>query len=1098
MRASDPVIQTPTHRRGEIFASAQRLKFDKIFLQNLLSRLNKRFHRFIPRFRSLRKATFLLFVVAALLVAAVSVSAPPARAATVTVIVETSPSNIPNSFSVDGVTYTTAQTFQWTVGSDHTLAAVSTVAGATGVQYVWTSWSDGGAISHMVTAPASSTTYVASFQTQYYLTVTGGSGAPDGQGWYNSGATGTATSEGAYSRSAGTGLRVSSYTVNGAKTIVATSGEVSVPLTMDQPFTVAFNIVTQFSLTLNTPATSALLAISSPPIAGDNYWYDAGTKVNYTGAGVYDRSSGVGSRTVNYWTDNGAPTDVLTTGNFTVSFTMSEPHDFYTSSKGQYEMTLNGGPGVDSVTSPTIPGDDYWYDNGTSVSLSLDGVYGRANGTGLRLATFELDGGTSTPVETLGSVVVLTSHAMSSPVTIGTTSVTQYFLTVTGGSGVILSPGPTISGDSNWYDSGTTVTATSDWVWNVVVGESRSALTGYEIDGTSHLLTRRDTGTFTSPSVKMDDPQSIAFLSVTQYLLKVNGGNGIFFGTQSQTLDSWYDAGTSTTVSSEGVWGRSDGSGERVASWNLDGGPNTTVATVGSVTTPSILMSTYHTVNFDSVTQFQLSLSSGASRAVSSVTSPPIPGDDYWYDAGTQVSLALSGVFGRSDGSGYRLASYQVGSGIPVELLSSGNVTVLNGTPISAPLTISAVVTSQFQVMLSPGAVSALYSITSPTISGDNYWYDSGSTVTVVLNGVWGRSSATGYRLSSYSFDGAPPTDVAESGQVMVANITSISAPQSVIAVVATQYLLTVSGGNGVSFSPKPPIPSQGTWFDSGTSVTVSTNSTYANTGDSRQRVVDWSLDGGANMSLGSNPEVSTSPINMSSPHSLVFYSVTQYLIRFQVVGAEGQSLPVPPSIQLSFSGQTVRVNGGSIWLDNGTSFELYEVAWEAANVKPGSSQTYTVTGATTIHISTQVYYASIYVTDFFGLPVAGASATLKLANSTVVHVVSSGSGEINLGQIPLGTYTGTISNLGQTSSVAGDAAVQSSLQTKVALSYAELILVTIATVLIVAVLFLVFGLKDKLFPPKKKIVQTPEAQPATPPPESQPPALSPPSSTEG
>jgi hypothetical protein len=59
------------------------------------------------------------------------------------------------------------------------------------VQYVYASWSDAGAQSHTVTAPGATTTYTASFSTQYFLTTAanppaGGAILP-ASGWYNSG-----------------------------------------------------------------------------------------------------------------------------------------------------------------------------------------------------------------------------------------------------------------------------------------------------------------------------------------------------------------------------------------------------------------------------------------------------------------------------------------------------------------------------------------------------------------------------------------------------------------------------------------------------------------------------------------------------------------------------------------------------------------------------------------------------------------------------------------------------------------------------------------------------------------------------------------------
>ena len=99
------------------------------------------------------------------------------------------PSPTGRSFTVDGTSYTSAQTLTWVAGSSHTIAAAVTQSGGTGIQYAWDSWSDGGALSHTV-SPASNTTYTAKFTTQYYLTVTAGNGGgvtPAG-GWYKSGA----------------------------------------------------------------------------------------------------------------------------------------------------------------------------------------------------------------------------------------------------------------------------------------------------------------------------------------------------------------------------------------------------------------------------------------------------------------------------------------------------------------------------------------------------------------------------------------------------------------------------------------------------------------------------------------------------------------------------------------------------------------------------------------------------------------------------------------------------------------------------------------------------------------------------------------------
>ena len=105
---------------------------------------------------------------------------------TVNVTVGTSPSGL--LVSVDGGTPQFAPVVvSWTVGSSHTIATTSPQATARGTQYTWSSWSDGGAISHQVTA--GTTSYTATFNTAYLLTTAanptnGGTVAPPSGTYY--------------------------------------------------------------------------------------------------------------------------------------------------------------------------------------------------------------------------------------------------------------------------------------------------------------------------------------------------------------------------------------------------------------------------------------------------------------------------------------------------------------------------------------------------------------------------------------------------------------------------------------------------------------------------------------------------------------------------------------------------------------------------------------------------------------------------------------------------------------------------------------------------------------------------------------------------
>jgi hypothetical protein len=97
--------------------------------------------------------------------------------------------NVANaSFSVDGTAYTNAHKFTWPTGSTHTLATTNSQSVGAGTRYIWSSWSDNGDVSHLV-SPTSGTNFTANFTTQYYLTLNAGAGgsvSPVGI-WTNSG-----------------------------------------------------------------------------------------------------------------------------------------------------------------------------------------------------------------------------------------------------------------------------------------------------------------------------------------------------------------------------------------------------------------------------------------------------------------------------------------------------------------------------------------------------------------------------------------------------------------------------------------------------------------------------------------------------------------------------------------------------------------------------------------------------------------------------------------------------------------------------------------------------------------------------------------------
>ncbi len=594
--------------------------------------------------------------------------------------------------------------------------------------------------------------------------------------------------------------------------------------------TLTFTYYHQYYLTV-TGGNSLTFGTASPT---SDQWYDSGSSTTVSSNGVYSRASGTGQRVSSWQIDSGAVNNVATAGTVTSSsVSMSAAHTVNFVSTTQFYLTVTGGNSVTFGTASSTG--DQWYDSGSSTTVSSNWVWGTSGSMRTALSNWQLDSTNKNPARQNTGTLITSSVSMSAAHTVNFVSTTQFYLTVTGGNSVTF--GTASSTGDQWYDSGSSTTVSSNWVWNTVSGQSRTTITNYAVDGSNSNPARSSTGFLTTSSVSMTTYHSIIFSSVTQYYLTVSGGNVIAYGTASPTSDNWYDSGGSTTVSSNGVYGRSSGTGTRVSSWNLDSGSNNNVVTSGTVTTSVVSMSTYHTVTFNSVAQYQVTLDSGATLSLSTITSPTISGDSGWYDSGTLVTLALNGIYGRSAGSGTRITGFQINGGTNNPESTTGTFTVLNAISISIPQIITTTKVTQYQVTLDATSTSALNSITNPTIGSDNYWYDSSTSVSVVLNGVWGQSGGTGTRLTGYIINSGTNNPTSISGTVTVFS-GAISNHEFITATSVTQYQVTFTqngvdssaGSNTVITIGSTPynynaLPSNA-WVDAGT--TFSWSSTVA------------------------------------------------------------------------------------------------------------------------------------------------------------------------------------------------------------------------------------------------------------------------------
>jgi uncharacterized repeat protein (TIGR01451 family) len=273
-------------------------------------------------------------------------------AATVSVTVATSTSG--PTISVDGgVSYTGTQSFTWTIGSQHTLATTSPQTPTAGTQYTFASWSDGGSVSHSVTASAGTTSYNASFNTSYLLTTgvspSGSGTASPASGYY---AAGTPVP---LLATANTGYTFANWTGP-----VASAGSASTNVTMTGPESVTANfVVNNVGVTINTSPSGLAVSVdgATPQAAPVPVTWQIGSQ--HTIATTSPQLPTAGTQyTFASWSDGGAVAHSVTASAGTTSYKAS----FNTS----YLLTTGVNPGGGGTVSPASGS---YYAAGTPVPL---------------------------------------------------------------------------------------------------------------------------------------------------------------------------------------------------------------------------------------------------------------------------------------------------------------------------------------------------------------------------------------------------------------------------------------------------------------------------------------------------------------------------------------------------------------------------------------------------------------------------------------------------------------------------------------------------------------------------------------------------------
>ncbi len=358
-------------------------------------------------------------------------------------------------------------------------------------------------------------------------------------------------------------------------------------------------------------------------------------------------------------------------------------------------------------------------------------------------------------------------------------------------------------------------------------------------------------------------------------------------------------------------------------------------------------------------------------------------------------------------------------------------------------------------VTSAPGPISIIYTHQFfLSVSGGNggnchdYWYDSGSVVTIICNNVWdvvlGQS-----RLAAidYMVDGGA-TKLARSGSGTFSIDVSMNTFHVVRIDSVTQYSLSISGGGSVQTSPTSLTGDS--FYDSGSAVTVTSAYIWGLTnGNTRQSLVSFSLDGSNSNIIRAESGMFMAPtIAIDKPHTLAFNSTTQYLVSFQFKDNSGVDSITPTAFQIQVNPLTAEsVPESKVWLDTGTNFQIVSVTWENENVGPANNTVYTVGGPVEETILVKVFNAKLMVSDYLGIPAQGAHVVVTLANGTSIQSTTGNDGSLELGLIPFGTFHAEISYLGSSTAITGNTSTTPITTGKIILSYPTLVLALVVIV---------------------------------------------------
>jgi len=210
---------------------------------------------------------------------------------------------------------------------------------------------------------------------------------------------------------------------------------------------------------------------------------------------------------------------------------------------------------------------------------------------------------------------------------------------------------------------------------------SRYNLVSYTMDGETVKISRDSRGDFTL-SIPTDSSHTVMFLAVPQYALSVEGTNDFSYLPSSPTQDNWFDAGTEVSINVQKTTEIENNKvRQEITGWSLDKSEFWNIEDDStSFTTPPVLMSEYHQVDFFNTYQYKLNVLSDSGVTTGSG----------WYEQGITVPIGVD-----AGGDGLILNTISKWEG--ADIIHDGNSALVF---IDGPVTVSAKVEKNYSLLI--------------------------------------------------------------------------------------------------------------------------------------------------------------------------------------------------------------------------------------------------------------------------------------------------------------------------------------------------------------------------------------------------------------